>query len=943
MGISINPYIAGNPVGGSDVFIGRADILREVVRVLRRPQDNAIVLYGQRRIGKTSILQHLEMQLIDKGPYRPVYFDLQDKAAWPLERVLQQLAREIAQILELPEPDLDNNVVFSFREKWLPAALDTLPSKHSLILLFDEFDVLADPKAKQASETFFPYLRGLLAQDRERVQFVFVIGRNIDDLDTIALSLFKGTPSIRVSLLSKTDTIALVRISELDNTLKWSDEAVERVYELTNGHPFLTQKVCSHVWERAHDTAEDPTPVAPSDVEDAIPDALEASRNTLEWLWDGLPPAERVVISALAEAGPTAITQEDLEHVLHESGVRVVIRELQNAPNLLQEWDLIEPLTGDKGYRFRVELLRRWLVNHKPLKRVQEELDKIEPVAENLYEVGRAYYQNSQLDQAVERLREAIGLNPNHVKANQLLADILLAQERIVQARDLLERLYEYQPAAARTRLVRALIAQAQKTEHDNEKLTLYEQVLELNPRNSEAIARLKRIWRRRGDAALKANDYESALEAYLEAGLDDEASRVQKKIRQRELNPILENLEALKHEQNYQAALDLARRIKKTYPGIQDQLLNLEHLEQRARMADLYQQGLGALHSGDRATAISLLTEVVAMDPEYKEVTRFLHQAVTGTDVTAAEIQLSKAANQKTEELSIGSDRIGCNQQEARRIDENQDTEETIGEPLSPWNPLNYLRLLWWTLVSPSKLRALKVPSDKIHEMQISKWLVSTLTWLPLTAFTVALGFEKLLHSTAGLSPLYYLAINLVLICTWLLTSQLRNELVTGSISFMVSLSTTTILTIDIVKNLKGSNMLLMAGGIPLIVALIIAVSVAISLGNKASHAAAYSVTGILTSVLTVVVMVNTVGNSVGNLIGDLAGVVAGGLAGLLAGGLICIVVVLIAGLLADVAENSIETGRSSWVTRGAFGALVMVYAFVIWLVFLSGWQVFH
>jgi len=31
----VNPYVAGNPVGDSAAFIGRADVLREVVRVLR--------------------------------------------------------------------------------------------------------------------------------------------------------------------------------------------------------------------------------------------------------------------------------------------------------------------------------------------------------------------------------------------------------------------------------------------------------------------------------------------------------------------------------------------------------------------------------------------------------------------------------------------------------------------------------------------------------------------------------------------------------------------------------------------------------------------------------------------------------------------------------------------------------------------------------------------
>ena len=35
MATLVNPYVAGNPVGDSPAFIGRADVLREVVRVLR--------------------------------------------------------------------------------------------------------------------------------------------------------------------------------------------------------------------------------------------------------------------------------------------------------------------------------------------------------------------------------------------------------------------------------------------------------------------------------------------------------------------------------------------------------------------------------------------------------------------------------------------------------------------------------------------------------------------------------------------------------------------------------------------------------------------------------------------------------------------------------------------------------------------------------------------
>jgi AAA+ ATPase superfamily predicted ATPase len=84
--------------------VGRSDVLRAVYRVLCDPQHHGVVLYGQRRIGKTSILQHLVASLAEQGPYRPVYFDLQDKAKRPLGEVLVDLARGIADALNLAHP-----------------------------------------------------------------------------------------------------------------------------------------------------------------------------------------------------------------------------------------------------------------------------------------------------------------------------------------------------------------------------------------------------------------------------------------------------------------------------------------------------------------------------------------------------------------------------------------------------------------------------------------------------------------------------------------------------------------------------------------------------------------------------------------------------------------------------------------------------------------------
>jgi tetratricopeptide (TPR) repeat protein len=533
-----NPYIAGSSVGGTSAFIGRDDILRDVRQVLRHPKENAIVLYGQRRIGKTSVLQELEAKLPQKDAYHPVLFDLLGKVHHSLENVLRDLADTISEALEKGKVHLGSDPKTEFRKIWLPNLLNHLETK-SLVLLFDEFDALDDPTYKKTSQDFFHYLRDLLFHvnpreglNPERISFVFVIGRNIDDMDNIASALFKNIKTKRVSLLNHDDTVKLIRFSVNNKSLQWSNEAIEGVWQLTNGHPFLTQCLCSHVWENLYgDEPNVPPIVTLKNIEAAIPKTLESSKSALEWLWGGLPPAERIVISALADTGAEVISESHLELLLKKSGVQVVIKELQDAPRLLKDWDLIEPV--EDGYRFRVELLRRWIEKNKPLSQVQKELENIIPVANNLYKAGEGFYNSSQLDAALSSLREAIRVNPNHVSANQLLAEILLTQKKADEARKILEKLYKYQPSAAHERLIQTLLILAQSSDDEDEQISLYKRVLEIDAEHPEAKSQLSNAWERQGDKASKKGDLGTALTAYRNAGIDDKGAEVEEKVRQ--------------------------------------------------------------------------------------------------------------------------------------------------------------------------------------------------------------------------------------------------------------------------------------------------------------------------------------------------------------------------------------------------------------------------
>ena len=489
-----NPYITGNPVGKSTAFIGRTDILQAVLRVLRHPQDNAIVLYGQQRMGKTSILQALEVDLLEDNRYCPVAFNLIDKAQESLEQVLQGLARQISQVLSIDPPHFEHDPKATFHQ-WLSQVLKQ-PSAQILVLLFDEFDVLDEPNNMR--KNFFPYLRDLLAINPQRCKFVFTIGRKIEELNTIVLSLFKGIPSQQVSLLDDQETTQLVRLSETNQTLSWSNEAIDKIRYWTHGHPHLTQRFCSSVWDDIYDQHPTQLPTATlTDVDTAFIRVLNASRNSLEWLWDGLPPTERVIVSALAQTKSVVKTEADLEALLRQSGVHVQIRDLQNALHLLQNWDLIE-LTTVSGYRFRVELIRFWIAKFKHPAKTQEELDRINPAADSLYQTACQLYQDHHIKGAEDTLRLVIKSKSDHLGANLLLADILVERKQFTEVIKILNKHHEYSPA--RQRLISALLALAQSSKSNKAQRKLYQRILELEPNHAEAQTQLANMpqWRQR-------------------------------------------------------------------------------------------------------------------------------------------------------------------------------------------------------------------------------------------------------------------------------------------------------------------------------------------------------------------------------------------------------------------------------------------------------------
>jgi len=280
-----NPYITGGVVGGSRFFVGRTNILRAIEKILCHSQQNIVILFGEQRIGKTSVLKELEDKLkkVDmhkpfnvsknskfkkiiffewfqilknfclptKDYYQLIYIDLTNKKHQLLEMLLNYLAEKLCSQLEelnIEKPQW-NNIKDQFSD-WLLDLLNEQLIGKSFVLLFDEVNAINDAE-QQVRQELFDYLEMLSSLDTKKLNVIFTSGCDYKENFKLALFPYQNINEYHISYFSKKETYELIRSSKRNRSLYWSLEAVKKVWELTHGHPLLTQQLCACLWRQA--------------------------------------------------------------------------------------------------------------------------------------------------------------------------------------------------------------------------------------------------------------------------------------------------------------------------------------------------------------------------------------------------------------------------------------------------------------------------------------------------------------------------------------------------------------------------------------------------------------------------------------------------------------------------------------------------------------------
>lgn len=460
----VNPYIVGRPIYEPELFFGRRKLFRFIEDNLRQGAQ-VILLHGQRRIGKSSVLMQIP-NFVDKANFIFIYFDLHDKSNLPLSRILQNLAVAINQKLDqrglssfadepfsvtsLEASLYESNYPKLFLNEFLPKVINVLAQNNQkIVLLLDEFDVLNNQSSGSLTEQFFVYLQSLINQYSELI-LIPVVGRRIEDLDNLK-SLFKQAPNHEIGLLDTKIEAKDLILKPVGNSLKYEDDAVTAILELTSGHAYLTQAVCYSLFLQAEE--EEKSVITAADVKSIVDDAIELAEGGLAWFRDGLPISEQVVFSAVAQAEKVAdkdldkAVEEPLK-LLREYGV-ITTTALSKAPENLVQWGFLERVEDSEfRYKIKVKLVRYWLAKSYPLRQAIWELKDADLEAQKLFDLATelSEHRNLPLSNLYETILE---LNPNHFPALFKVSEVYLDVKDFEKSRDNYKRAYEVDPTRA--------------------------------------------------------------------------------------------------------------------------------------------------------------------------------------------------------------------------------------------------------------------------------------------------------------------------------------------------------------------------------------------------------------------------------------------------------------------------------------------------------------
>lgn len=334
------PFVAGPSLTASDqgLFRGRRDLVDLIDHYLSGTRRTPVVLFGQRRMGKSSFLNMLPLQLgagtvlVSLNCQR---LSVNPRKGEPVFWVLDQIAKVVEGLPPAPR-DLSTDILI-----WLETVDHRLAEEGRKILVaMDEVESMEEglrhgwlPSAGLSQA--LDMIRAV-GDSLQHIQFLLATAWRFDRLDPI-WSRHLISPVIReITYLDSLEARRLLLEPEPGFPAIYPEGGVDRILYATHGHPYLLQLAGDLLCQRIN--AQGRLSASDADVTHALDKCIDATPLFQE-LWNMRAESERSVLRSLAygTALPPA-SRTSLNHLKADGFVECDGDSWQVAVRLFATW-----------------------------------------------------------------------------------------------------------------------------------------------------------------------------------------------------------------------------------------------------------------------------------------------------------------------------------------------------------------------------------------------------------------------------------------------------------------------------------------------------------------------------------------------------------------------------------------------------------------------------
>lgn len=364
-----NPYTPGlvlelrNPL-----FVGRQDLAQQLGEALRRSRRPTFFLTGERRMGKSSILQQLPDLLGSR--YLAIFYDLQSTGiASSSAALFAAIAEGIYDLLvsrgmlirkltyeQLKEDQRDNEaVVYHSFGRWLKEVERVLDQEDRILLLtFDEFEKLEDAGQKGHIDLvlLLDWFRSVI-QNRPRLALLFSGVKSMSDMGSDWAGYFINVETLKVSFLQPDEARQLIisPAPHFPGERIFSIEVVAEILRVTHCHPFLIQALCSIIITSLNYHGREQATV--TDVVAAVDEVFKKwGEHYFGDLWDRTILEQRKYLRAMLGLPGGSIAQVQQRSGLDEAAAQRAIQKLVKRDLLFYE---------EGEYSISMPILAEWI------------------------------------------------------------------------------------------------------------------------------------------------------------------------------------------------------------------------------------------------------------------------------------------------------------------------------------------------------------------------------------------------------------------------------------------------------------------------------------------------------------------------------------------------------------------------------------------------------